>query len=59
MNITDLATKIIDEQEQTSMEKLILRGLSSDSDQELYAEEKNLINALMSSGITQLIELDL
>ena len=57
--MADLATKIIEEQEESSMEKLTLCYLSSDSVDEPSPEEKQLINAIVRSGFNQLILIDL
>ena len=58
-NVADLATKIIEEQEETNMEKLRLRGLACNSIDEPSLEEKQLIYAVVRSGLNQLIDLDL
>ena len=57
--MADLATKIIEEQEDTSMKKLTLKGHPCKSKDELSQEEKQLINAIVRSGFNQLTDLSL
>ena len=58
-NVADLATKVIEGQKESSMEKLTLHGLSSKSADEPSMEEMQLINALVSSSLTEMNKLDL
>ena len=57
--MADLATKIIEEQEETNMERLTLSELASKSVDEPSQEEKQLINAVVRSGFNQLMNLNL
>ena len=57
--MVDLTTRLIEAQEDTNMKRLTLFKLSSKSVGEPTEEDKNLINALLYSGFTQLTYLGL
>ena len=59
MNVVDLAAAILNAQEEIHMLTLTLEELSCTTTDELVEEEKHLINAVVNSGITQLVRLNL
>ena len=59
-NVADLAAAILEAQEEIHMERLCLHGISSNGPvDETLAKDKRLINAVVNSGITQLVRLNL
>ena len=54
-----MANRLLDEQAEPKLQELYLRGLSSSRSENLMSEDKELINAIVRSGLTQLRELDL
>ena len=59
LNVLDLASQSIDAQEDTDMQRLHLANLSSKSVLEPNEEDLRLTNALASSTITHLADLEL
>ena len=59
VNVADLAAVILEAQEEIHMEKLCLSGLNRKVVREPLAEERRLINAVVNSGISELLSLDL
>ena len=53
-NLVELATQLIEAQEDTNMVKLCLAELSKSSVAEPTEEDMQLINALLNSGFTEL-----
>ena len=51
-NVLELASRILEEQEEPVIQKLDLARLSSKSSEEPTEEDKRLINAVVRSGIT-------
>ena len=59
VNVADLAAVILEAQEEIHMEKLCLAGFCRKVIREPLAEERRLINAVVNSGISELLSLDL
>ena len=57
--MADFAASILEAQEEIHMERLTLKEICSKFVDEPVAEDRRLINALVNSGITKLIELKL
>ena len=56
----DLAAKMLDVQAEDKMQMLTIRGFTNSEEKiELEDEDKSLINSLVQSNLTQLIELNL
>ena len=54
LNVLELASRIMEEQEEPVMQELMLNELGSKSTEEPTQDDERLINAVVRSGLTQL-----